>query len=318
MAQALSVINIAENRIASREKPSHAVLIWWRRIYLGKVNSMISDAIPQKDVKIVEVLSASDLNPKYLQCVMVYISSWLSIPVQNQVRFLPKVLIVASSIPDSLREYSDYLLLINPLEMPTAFVAQAARIIEPRNSIADFVMTSDIDMLPLNVDFETSIINSKSLNQDSFFILRDVLKPGQFPICYNLARPKAWRSLIKRYGSESETSKILSDILKENGGNSAYSGLHGGKGWSIDQETLWNLVQDNTDKIQFKSFTDHQTAHRRLDRSSHRGFIKWLVLPLVFFGYFHDYHVHHPVDSNRLYIRTLIKIRNLGFGLKRS
>jgi hypothetical protein len=277
----------------------------------------MKDAIQQRDCKIVEVLSASDLNPRYLQCVKLYINSWLSIPVDNQVKFLPKVLIVANSIPASLQGYSEYLLLIDPQDMPTAFVAQTSRIIEARNSTADFVMTSDIDMLPLKVDFESKIVNSKSLNLDSFFILRDVLEPGQFPICYNLARPKVWRLLTNHYGSETASSKILSDILNEFGGNSAYSCLHGGKGWTFDQETLWNLVQDNNNKFQFKSFNDQQTAHRRLDRSSHRGIIKWLVLPLVFLGYFNDYHVHHPVDSNSIYIRALLKIRNLGFDLKK-
>jgi len=273
--------------------------------------------IEKKNTKIVEVLSASDLNPKYLNCVKFYINAWLSVPIQNQVRFLPKVLIVADSIPDSLQEYSEFLRLIDPQDMPTAFVSQTSRIIEGRNSKADYVMTSDIDMLPLNVDFESSLINSERLNQDSFFILRDVLELGQFPICYNLAKPKVWSLLVTRYGDETPTSKILKEILNEFGGNSAYSGLHGGKGWFIDQQTLWNLVQYNSEKIKFEKFVDHQTAHHRLDRSYHKRLIKWLVLPRVFRGYYHDYHVHHPVDANWIYIKLVIMIRNLGLGIKK-
>jgi hypothetical protein len=250
--------------------------------------------------------------------VELYIAAWLSTPITNQVKFLPKVLIVGNAIPDCLNKYSEYLQLVDPQDMPTAFIAQTSRIIEARNSRADFVMTSDIDMLPLNVNFESSIIDSVTLNQNPFFILRDVLEPGQFPICYNLASPKVWRLLLSRHGSETPTLTILRDILDNFGGNSAYSGLHGGKGWTIDQQTLWNLIQDNNLKIQFERFEDHQTAHRRLDRIHHKGFLKWLTLPFVFCGFFHDYHVHHPVDKNQNFIKAVIVARNLGFGMRRS
>lgn len=279
---------------------------------------MAKNMVQSDQIKIVEVLSASDLNPKYLDCVALYITAWLSIPIKKQVKFLPKVLIVANAIPDSLSEYLEYLQLIDPRDLPTAFVAQTSRIVEARNSLADFVMTSDIDMLPLNVDFETSIINSNKLDSNSFLILRDVLEPGQFPICYNLAKPKVWSSLFNLYGSGESTQKILRIILDGFGGNSAYSGLHGGKGWTIDQQVLWDLVQENVRKIQFERFTDHESGHRRLDRIHHRGLLKWIILPFVFFGYYHDYHVHHPVDTNRKYINMVINVRNRGIRINKS
>jgi hypothetical protein len=279
---------------------------------------MSINSIEQNNLTTVEVLSASDLNPKYLNCVKFYISSWLSIPIQNQTRFIPKVLIIANSIPEILKDYSDYLLLVDAGDLPSAYVSQAARIVEARNSRADFVMTSDIDMLPLSVRFESSIINSGDFSQDSFFILRDVLEPGQFPICYNLAKPSVWQSLFNQYEHQESTSNILWSILHEHGGPSAYSGMHGGKGWTIDQQTLWNLVQHCATKIQVESFVDNETAHRRLDRIHHKGLVKWVVLPLVFIGYYHDYHVHHPVDLNRTFIKVLLKIRNLGMGMRYS
>lgn len=270
-----------------------------------------------KRIKIVEVLSASDLNPKYLSCVGIYITSWLSIPVMNQVKFIPRVLIIANAIPDSLFEYSEYLQLVDPLDIPTAFVAQTARIIEARSSSADFVITSDIDMLPLSINFESSLVNSEKLDQKSFYILRDVLEPGQFPICYNLAGPDVWSSLLDRYPSAASTQKILKDILNEFGGESRYSGIHGGQGWTIDQQALWVLIQAKVQEIEVRRFVDQQTGHRRLDRIHHRGLIKWLILPLVFLGFFHDYHVHHPVNSNQNYIKAVIWIRNLGFRVKK-
>jgi hypothetical protein len=271
-----------------------------------------------EDVKLVEVLSASDLNIKYLDCVEPYISAWLSVPVRNNIKFIPRVLIIAESIPERLSNFSEFLILVDPLDMPSAFVSQTARVLEARNSTADYVLTSDIDMLPLNVTFESILVNSQDFDLNTFFILRDVLEPGQFPICYNLAKPEVWRLLISPYGMDSPTSKILRQILDEFGGNSAYSGLHGGNGWTIDQQTLWKLVQGNVAAIRFEKFMDTRTRHRRLDRAHHRGFLKWLILPLVFTGYYHDYHVHHPIVSNLKYVKAVIGIRNLGLGLRKS
>ena len=278
---------------------------------------MSKTQIQSDQIIVVEVLSASDLNIKYLDCVNVYISSWLSVPIRNKVRFIPKVLIVAKSIPESLAEFNEYLVLIDPHDMPTAYVAQAARIVEARNSKADYVMTSDIDMLPLNVNFELALVNSNNFNSGSFYILRDVLESGQYPICYNLAKPVVWNALLDFYGINSPTSEILKKILNEHGGISSYSGLHGGKGWTIDQQALWKLVQLQSKSIEIQSFIDSQTSHRRLDRIHHKGFIKWLVLPLVLIGYFHDYHVHHPIQRNIKYVRLVLRLRNVGLEIRR-
>ena len=278
---------------------------------------MINKDILENRVKTVEVLSASDLNPKYLDCVKFYISSWLSIPAQSEIRFIPKVLLIADSIPDDLKEFSEYLYLLDANGMHSAFVSQTSRIIEGKNSSADFVMTSDIDMLPMSIKIESSIVRNDVKTEEMFYILRDVLEPGQYPICDNLAKPSSWRLLLNDFGNDLPTSIILARILQEFGGQSAYSGLHGGAGWTIDQQALWNVIKKSDSGVSFKTFTDRDTSHRRLDRVHHRGVIKWLVLPLVFLGYFHDYHVHHPVRSHKTYIRTLIKIRNLGIVMRK-
>jgi hypothetical protein len=282
-----------------------------------KVTPLIRTKFLPDEPIVVEVLSASDLNIKYLDCVDAYISSWLSVPIQNSVKFIPKVLIIAKSIPESLVAFDEYLVLIDPHDMPSAYVAQTARIVEARNSKADYVMTSDIDMLPLTVNFESALVSSENFNSSSFFILRDVLEPGQYPICYNLAKPVVWHTLLDFYGNSLTTPEILKKILDEHGGISSYSGLHGGKGWTIDQQTLWKLVQLEPTSIVIKSFVDSQTAHRRLDRIHHRGFIKWLILPLVLIGYYHDYHIHHPIKLNIKYIRLVLRLRNLRFGIRR-
>ena len=262
--------------------------------------------------KVVEVLSASDLNPKYLNCVRFYITSWLSMPTQPEIRFIPKVLLIADSIPEDLVDFSEYLSLVDSGGMHSAFVSQTARVIEGRNSSADFVMTSDIDMLPMSINFESDIVHLDDETSETFYILRDVLEPGQYPICYNLAKPSTWALLLKDFDSNVSTSTILRRILQDFGGTSTYSGVHGGEGWTIDQQALWNLTIKKDSALRIQKFSDRDTKHRRLDRAHHIGVIKWLVLPMVFTGYYHDYHVHHPVNSYKKYLRILIKIRNLG------
>lgn len=273
---------------------------------------MSNSRIDRNEFRVIEVLSSSDLNPKYLSCVKLFISSWLSIPNGGKVRFVPRVLLIANAIPQDLTDFSAYITLVEPSELHSAFVSQVSRIIEGRNSSANFVMTSDIDMLPMNIDFETSVVKCDTNTEERFYILRDVLEPGQYPICYNLARPSSWHLLLEDYGSDTPTSEILRSILDQYGGFSAYSGLHGGEGWTIDQQALWSLVKRNHPTLRIVLFNDAQTSHRRLDRAHHRGLIKWVILPLVFIGYYHDYHVHHPVDANKTYIRLLLKIRNFG------
>ena len=285
-------------------------------ICLRKMSSMFNRVHDTHLPKTVEVLSASDLNPKYLNCVEFYISSWLSIPTHKQVKFIPKVLLIADSIPDYLIHYSEYLQLIDADQLNSAYVSQTSRIIEGRNSRADFVMTSDIDMLPMSVEFETNIVLSDIQTNETFYILRDVLEPGQYPICYNLAKPTTWNLLLADYGDYVPTSTILRQILNEFGGPAAYSGIHGGAGWTIDQQKSWSVIQRTQSGFFVKSFTDRETSHRRLDRAHHRGIIKWLVLPLVFLGFFHDYHVHHPVEKHKNYIRILLNLRNFGLGMR--
>jgi hypothetical protein len=266
--------------------------------------------------KVVEIIGASDLNPKYLDCVRFFISSWLTYPSQDGIRYSPKVLIVADEIPQEIKDLSRYLKLIKPIDLPSAFVAQTSRIIEARGSSYDYVMTSDIDMLPLSLSFETRLLNSGSINSSSFVILRNVLPPGQFPICYNIGSPSSWNSLLTNLGKDLTTLEILRKILTENGGHENYSGEHGGVGWTIDQETLWQLVESNPMGLNVLKYQDHQTSHRRLDRSNTGKMKKWLILPLVFFGVYHDYHMHHPVRENHFYLKILIKVRNLGLKIR--
>jgi glycosyltransferase involved in cell wall biosynthesis len=276
----------------------------------GKIEERRKQKLDQIQV---EVLAASDLNEKYLGCIPYFIDYWNSLPRIRGVQYRPRVILVAESIPDNLLPYKDFLTLLAPHTLPTVFVAQTVRITEAWRSNADFVMISDIDMFPLNVGFETRLISSNSWGNNAFVILRDVLPPGEYPICYNIASPKVWKKILPSEGDSSTGVNLLEQLLDSKGGRSAYSGVHGGAGWSFDQQLLWDFVNNNSEFLDVVYFKDSQTNHHRLDRTRYRGIRKWLALPLVLFGYFHDFHTFHPIQLNFRFVNLVLKIRNLRY-----
>jgi hypothetical protein len=175
----------------------------------------------------------------------------------------------------------------------------------------DFVMTSDIDMIPLNIDFETRMFRDLKERENSFVILRDVLLPGQYPMCYNMANPASWGKLFSRSYSEPTIWENCAKYFVDKGGTASYSGEHGGVGWNLDQELRWKSIEEGGHGLEIIKVSDRTSRHHRLDRNVHRGFLKWIALGLVAVGYFHDYHVHHPVKNHNKYLNAVMKIREL-------
>ncbi len=262
----------------------------------------------------VEVVSAADMNPKYLSCVPLFISSWKIISQISQFNFSPRVILVADVIPAELCQFSSYIDLSSPLDFNTAFSAQNIRLFMGGTSEADVVLTSDIDMLPASPRiFELGV--QTALDKNAFVILRDVLDSDEYPICYNLASPKIWQGLFGPNESVPDAKTFLTSIANEYDPDNLYSGVHGGSGWNIDQRNLFDNLQRRQRYIKIEKFTDSETQHRRLDRIHHRFPMNWIVVLLVPFGFFSDYHVHHPISRNfrfvRFYLFTLKLQRKL-------
>lgn len=271
----------------------------------------MQNKVSASDILRLEVLASSDLHNKYLSCVPMFINFWLSTNLDPAIEIRPRVLIVANILPNLPFDYLQYCTLLDPGKAPTSFVAQVARLTEAPKSNADFVMTTDIDMLPLNQRVTKLCISKLLVNPKSFIIARDVLDAGQYPICYNLASPATWSQLLKTNAFDNPTPM---EILAIYGGGSKYSGIHGGEGWTIDQEFLYSLVESSSSTISVIKLQDIETKHRRLDRVRHRFPRNWMVLPLILFGRYTDYHVHHPIQKYWIYTRVVKKImqgRNL-------
>lgn len=251
--------------------------------------------------KHIEVVSACDLNPKYLSCIPLFIASWNLISRASTWDFIPRIALIANEIPTELAPYEKYLELIDPGEFSAPFVAQNIRLFMGGSSDANLVITSDIDMLPASARLY-EYAAKRALIKDSFVIVRDVLPEGEFPICYNVASPEVWRLLFGPNKEVSGPENFLLKVMTSYDPSRQYSGVHGGQGWNIDQQNLYDVVTSHSQSLNVIKLADSETKHRRLDRIHHRSLFKWVSSFLVPFSYYSDYHVHHPVRENNRFI----------------
>jgi hypothetical protein len=153
------------------------------------------------------------------------------------------------------------------------------------------VITTDVDMFPLSMRV---IDIAKAKSAGSFVIARNVLEHDQqFPICYNVASPSFWREVF------SSTDDFASDLQRATTTSAEYSGDHGGTGWFIDQEFLYQRATAwERDGGKLVRLTDEETGHRRLDRTSSQ--LRTLVTsPLVARQRWTDYHAYAPSARSR-------------------
>ena len=256
-------------------------------------------------------LTAVNTNPKYLSCVPFFIDYWLTLkPVDRNVVYVPKILVIANELPKELDEYAQWCELLSiSQDISSTFVSQAVRILSPALEDSDYVLTTDVDMLPMSDRvFQKGI--DELQNGADFIVCRDVLSNNQYPICYNLASPEVWM----RVNGIKSTEDILTRLSRWFAGvaeNGSYKGEHGGSGWFADQEQLFELV-NQFEKMGGKvvKFVDKQTMHRRLDRLFLPFPLNWILLPIVSTGTYTDYHVHHPVRKHRRFIKAVQKVRD--------
>ena len=248
-------------------------------------------------------LTAVNLNHKYLACVPTFIDFWLDLnSSQNFVQYTPKVVIVANKLPEELNNYSQWCEVRQELaNVSSVFTSQVVRILQPSLEVADFVLSTDVDMLPLSDLVFLEALNSADAGAE-FVVCRDVLKKGQYPICYNFASPTSWRRL-NNVVSEDTLVRVLLESYAQ---LESYSGERGGVGWFRDQEFLYKMVTDFESKGGVVSrLSDRASHHKRFDRGLTPFPLNWLALVALAFGSYTDYHVHHPIRKYSRFIRSV-------------
>lgn len=262
------------------------------------------------DLKIL-ALTAVNLNSKYLSCVPKYIDFWNSLTSTNPaLTYVPKVLVMADELPDTLHKYSEWCQLFDLGDtVSSTFGSQASRILQPSLEEADLVLTTDVDMLPMSDRIFQKAIEAIKMGAE-FVVCRDVLPLGQFPICYNLASPDVW-ARVNGVSNSIEVRTKLNVWFDSIQTGDSYAGDHGGFGWFADQEHLFEMVESFEKRGgKVVKFKDRETGHRRLDRLFMPFPINWIILPAVRSGYFTDYHVHHPIKKYRRYLDAVLSMRN--------
>jgi hypothetical protein len=256
-------------------------------------------------------LTAVNLNEKYLACVPSFIEFWLTLRSERlAVAYEPKVLVIANALPAELERYREWCEVLTVHEgISSTFGSQMVRILYPSVEDADLVLTTDVDMLPISDRVFQRAIGELEKGAE-FVICRDVLAPGQYPICYNIASPGVWRQL-NGIGSHRDLHSNLKSLFERFSDGVLYMGTHGGSGWFADQEVLYSLVEEfKSQGGRVAKLSDKQTSHLRLDRLFMPFPINWLLIPALLLGLFTDYHVHHPVSRYKLYLKVVRNLRD--------
>lgn len=242
---------------------------------------------------LISVVSSVNERQLYLESAKWFFRFWThSFPPLKNVKFRPKVYVIGSGLPPELRKYHQFCELIQT-DLPSSFVAQNIRTHAAGLQDSDLVLTTDIDMVPINLRVFSQPLVAVLRDSSCFSVVRDVLPAGQFPICYNVATPQSWRSI---YGNSNlqETLTSLKKLYESTSSYGGYSGTRGGAGWYLDQTELFRRLgkADSEGVVRVRRFNDADTRHYRLDREFHNGFLRWKMLKDVLLGRVTDYHLH--------------------------
>jgi len=236
-------------------------------------------------MKIGTILTATDNNPLYSEFIPIFIKAWKKVLPEADI----KIYYIDNSIPDNLKDYTQYLELFKPIDnIKTGFIAQNIRILAPRFiKRNEGVIITDMDMIPLNRKYY--IDNIKDSDSSSFVVYRDLNLLNELPICYNISLPSTWKEI---FGDKSNE-----DILREWYLTIQYNGAHGKEGWSTDQNKLNNYISKwNGNKIYL---TDEKTGFKRLDRGYDDISINDSLRQKIANGEYSDYHMLRPYHSNK-------------------
>ena len=230
-------------------------------------------------MKVGTIITATDLNPLYVDFIPYFIKSWKTLFPGSDVI----IILIADEIPERFKKYAENIKLFKPIDgIKTAFIAQNIRLLYPRQITRDGgVIISDMDMIPLNRKYYEAPI--KNISDDTFISYRDVLLPSELPMCYNIALPETWSKIFGTRPIEEQLKEWYSGIY--------YDGNHGGSGWNTDQLILVKKYNEYTGpKV---VLNDRVCQFKRLDRSYQFCLTKEIYEDIVK-GRYSDYHCMRP------------------------
>lgn len=227
------------------------------------------------------VVSSND-NRMYLDFWNIVKDSWIKIGI--------KPILVLIGDKDKITDNGDYIIheLKQVENIDTGFQSQIARMYISRFYKDSVLITSDIDMIPLNKNYFNDV--GIGVEDDNIIILSsDAYKTVRYPICYNVAKGQIFCDIIDCDVDFSEYCKKL---------------LSYDWGWDTDEMFFGMKLQsyNNEKVIKKKRGWINGMALKRIDRNN------WIYdVEKLKSGYYIDSHSLRPFSKYKNEIEKIIK-----------
>ena len=238
-------------------------------------------------MKISHVVSAVNENKMYEKHVEHFILSWtLLFPNITPVILYtgPNLSSVINNIPSKYIKYIHHFYIEG---INTCFVAQIIRIFYPALINSDnFVLISDIDMIPLNKKYFE--LNHLNIQSNHFVCYRSdcIKEQNMYPICYNAAVPKKWSEIFQIFSKQNiiDQIKFINNKINYKERDNFY--------WYTDQYHLFYIISERKDVL---FLTDSQTGYYRL---GHFDYNLKNLKQRISNNIYNDFHMSKDCDDN--------------------
>ena len=258
-------------------------------------------------MKLASVITASDLNPRYLDCWPLARRAWREVAGLESTLVL---LAARAEVPATLLD-DPFVHVVEPIRgMHVGFQAQCIRLLYPALIDAPgAVLTTDVDMLPLSRSYFHRWPNR--IDEGDFLAYRDVLVAGgEIPICYAAAAPRVWGELF-----EIASDADVAARLREWANGLEYDGVPGGRGWDTDQAMLYRaLLQRGWLRRDVWILDDRFAGLRRLDGRILNKVPDRTVAKRIARGAYTDYHLLQPLAENRRVNEGVLELAVSAYG----
>lgn len=258
---------------------------------------------------VVSVISSSTPDAKYSQFIEPFVAAWSSIE-STQVTFSPLLLLsgpwsemqIESHGRDCRARFESI-----PLDKGAATGSQVGRLFAGAFAPSEWVLLSDVDMIPINAEYFERFVQETVHSGASFGIARDVLGHDQYPICYTLLRVDHWRDVLERAGLlKSSLAGSIRHFISLN--TTAQDEADKTKNsWFEDQRLLRRLLDAAEQDLKHRvaKFKDSDLGFKRLDRIYHSPLFAFWILRGGRARRFADYHMHISRSRRLAFLRAL-------------
>jgi len=228
------------------------------------------------------VILAANNNKNYIEFWPIVAKAWQEMGIRPTLGLIatPDV-VVDETLGDVIR--------FEPIPgVPQSTQAQAIRLLLPAFFPDDVCIISDIDMLPLDMDYFHKSV--EDIPDDAFVVFKDkayTSEMKQYPMCYNVAKGSTYAKVFKV-----KNRRHIQAMMQ------GWCAL--GYGWSTDELILWKSLQEWNKETHLLRLLGHK-VEKRLDRSD------WRMELILVEDYYIDCHMPRPYSQYKEGIDLVIQ-----------